>query len=1160
MSADDSLSATEHRVRDIAERYVDELDTKLSTRDLEAVLYGEKDDLTGRDLGSNPETHVRNNFIYPLLDAMGLAYTEEPYGSGGGRDNTRDITWPDFELDDVTEYTIGEHKAPNNLEGSHRQVLDYLDRRSVGADYAIATDGLRWRVYRVERGGDTTEFPVVRRVDLRDLLREISREKSSIAATTPNDVAIPEEIREFTELFEDEAFEQFVTRTAPQELRDSRQQDVEEFYELYIEYLFGESSEYDEATCLMDDVRAPEGATDHEQRRFAVTLLNRLLFIKFLEKNDVVPSGTLIDRVTAYEANGDRLPGNFYETQIKPLFYDLFNRRRGEREAKHRTGWFDDIPYLNGGLFRPSVDDEGSYRLEDRTLPDIIREVVEGERLSDPDGTLDPAVLGSVFEMTINHIGGEFGSQRDIGAYYTPGDVTDHITEEAVDPKVKEVVVDAFAEGHDDSVRGRMQSYSLGEILRKVEDGEGWFGDPDATRRAYDDLGDLRVVDPACGSGHFLTTAMEEIHRARRGLLRGLNRGEPPSAEEDYESKKELALNGIYGVDVDPTGVEIARLRVWLKTIEDEWREEFGRLPNIELNVVAGNSLVGLPVEREGRIQADVWDDSLDELVELRRQYKDENAETERSEVLDTLNDIRDHLDEEYLKRLTHTYESEIESVEEWESVVDSIQGNTLHPTIESIRIRREDGDVLTDRQDARLDEMGCRAYTYSARMDVRSHHEELKEGDGKSTRSHADVRDEIVEELVALLEDGFVFSEVERRPTKYDLEQILGEPFHWIAEFPEVAAEGEDGGHEVEFDIVVGNPPYGDIMDDASRLLTDGFETGGMQDVAARFVERQIRLLSDDGYFGNITTLKLIYRSDLKELRDLLRGHFGRLDVACFAHRPQQVFPNAIVRVAVMTGRRTAMDDVGTIRTSRFLQFDKETRQEVFNDISFKSVEGYELRDRIGGSANTGYEVIPKVGTEINISFLDSLEEKSTRIVADVGSEEATPNVIYRRRGGGYWLNAVPENIHGEDATTIDELYFDDELTQKTVFLIVNSSTFYVYWVIYGFFYVLNTGHITRFPIPEGEVLEENASEIDRLADELWSGMQAVHSGGSRDQFDMPALKPIIDRVDELFGELYGFDEDVVEYLKEYNAEYGRKGSDPGSLDSYAKAEATDD
>jgi len=237
-----------------------------------------------------------------------------------------------------------------------------------------------------------------------------------------------------------------------------------------------------------------------------------------------VPRGTLIDRVNAYEESGDQFAGNFYETQIKPLFYGLFNKQRDERESKHQTGWFDEIPYLNGGLFRPNVDREGKYRLEDRTLPDIIREVVEGERLSDPDGTLDPDSRERVRNDHQPHWG-EFGSQKDIGAYYTPGDVTDHITEEAVDPKVKEVVVDAFAEDYDDSVRDRMESYSLGEILRKVEEGEGWFGDPEATQRAYDKLGRSSVVDPACGSGHFLTTVMEEIHRVRRGLLRGAEPG-----------------------------------------------------------------------------------------------------------------------------------------------------------------------------------------------------------------------------------------------------------------------------------------------------------------------------------------------------------------------------------------------------------------------------------------------------------------------------------------------------------------------------------------------------------------------------------------------------------------------------------------------------------
>ena len=1161
MPDEDSLSATEERVRDVAEAYVDELNSQLSTRDLEAVLHGEKDDLTSRDLGSKPETHVQNNLIYPLLETVGLEYTGEPYGGGGGGDDERDIVWPDFELDDITEYTIGENKAPNNIEESHQQVLDYLDRRSIGADYAIATDGLRWRVYRVEQGGDTTEFPIIRRVDLRDLLREIARNKSYIAATTLNDVDVAEEIREFTELFEHDAFERFVTQTAPQELRDNRQQDVEEFYELYIEYLFGESSEYDEATCLMDDIRAPDGASDHEQRKFAVTLMNRLLFIKFMEKKDVVPRGTLIDRVNAYEESGDQFAGNFYETQIKPLFYGLFNKQRDERESKHQTGWFDEIPYLNGGLFRPNVDREGKYRLEGRTLPDIIREVVEGERLSDPDGTLDPAILGSVFEMTINHIGGEFGSQKDIGAYYTPGDVTDHITEEAVDPKVKEVVVDAFAEDYDDSVRDRMESYSLGEILRKVEEGEGWFGDPEATQRAYDKLGEIRVVDPACGSGHFLTTVMEEIHRVRRGLLRGLNRGDPPTAEENYRSKKELALNSIYGVDVDPIGVEIARLRVWLKIVEDDdYTEEFGRLPNIELNVVSGNSIIGLPVEKEGQIQADVWDDRLDELVELRREYKDEDNETDKAEVLEALNEIRAELDEEYLKRLTHTYESEVASVEEWESVVNSIPGSTLHPTIESIQIQREDEEELSDDEEERLENIGCRTYKYSARLYVQRRHEDLKEVKGNSTRSHSKVRDEIIEDLTELLEGEFIFTEVERQPVKHDLDEILGRPFHWIAEFPEIAVEDENGDHDVEFDIVVGNPPYGDILGEAEKILTDDFTTSSVNDISALFVERQLRLLGDRGTFGNITTLRLVYQSSLQDLHDFIRDRFSQMDIACFAHRPQQVFPNAIVRVAILTGQQTNPDDSGSIRTSKFLQFNKENRKEVFDSIEFRSVEGLELREQIGGD-NRSYEVLPKVGVGEIENLLETLRDSSeeARLIGDAAVDGETDYPVYRRRGGGYWLNAVPVNIHG-DVTTIEDICFETELEQQTVFLLINSSLFHVYWIAYADFRHLNTGHITRFPLPELDTLEDYEDELIEAGEDLWESLQQVHAGGTRDQFNMQAVKPVIDQADDLLGEVYGLDDDVVEYVKGYNSEYGRKGSDSESLDSYTEAEAADD
>lgn len=347
--------------------------------------------------------------------------------------------------------------------------------------------------------------------------------------------------------------------------------------------------------------------------------------------------------------------------------------------------------------------------------------------------------------------------------------------------------------------------------------------------------------------------------------------------------------------------------------------------------------------------------------------------------------------------------------------------------------------------------------------------------------------------------------------------------------------------------------------MGDAEKLLTDVFSSAGVNDISALFVERQLRLLGDRGTFGNITTLRLVYQSSLQDLHDFIRDRFGQMDIACFAHRPQQVFPNAIVRVAIMTGQQTHPENSGSIRTSKFLQFNTENRKEVFDGIEFRSVEGLELREQIGGD-DRSYEVMPKVGVEEIESLLKTLRDSSKKahLIGDAAIDSETEHPVYRRRGGGYWLNAVPENIHG-DVTTIEDIYFETELEQQTVFLLVNSSLFYVYWIAYADFRHLNTGHISRFPLPELETLEEYEDEILDSADELWEALQQVHAGGTRDQFDMQAVKPVIDNVDELLGEVYGFNKDVVEFVKSYNSEYGRKGSDSESLDSYAVPESSE-
>jgi hypothetical protein len=259
------------------------------------------------------------------------------------------------------------------------------------------------------------------------------------------------------------------------------------------------------------------------------------------------------------------------------------------------------------------------------------------------------------------------------------------------------------------------------------------------------------------------------------------------------------------------------------------------------------------------------------------------------------------------------------------------------------------------------------------------------------------------------------------------------------------------------------------------------------------------------------------------------------------------------------MTGQQTHPDRPGSIRTSKFLQFNEKNRKEVFDKIEYRPVEDLELREEIGGD-DRSYEVIPKIGVEEIEVLLKTLRDSTekSRTIGEAAVDDETDYPVYRRRGGGYWLNAVPENIHG-DATTIEDICFETNLERQIVFLIVNSSLFYVYWIAYADFRHLNTGHITRFPLPDTETLQEFEDEILNKADKLWEALQRVHAGGSRSQFDMPVVKPVINDIDKLLGRVYGLNDEVVEYAKQYNSEYGRKQSKSKSLSDFTPVSSND-
>jgi type I restriction-modification system DNA methylase subunit len=1124
---------SKNEVLTVLESFVNDLGTCVDTHRLEELLQG-SDTLKGGDVGSKPEPWTRKHLIRKLLDVAGLEWEPEIHGKGKG--------YPDFGIINLEVKVIGEDKSINKIEEAEAEIKEYLNNKaaSSGAEYGIATDGIEWIVYRIELGGDYLDYSTVARIDLRDALQQIARNKKYIAQKSIAIVDVDRKAGEFFEIFSRKNFNMLLMQEAPKDIRAKKKKNIRAFYDLYVELLFGEGKgDYDYDTTLLDDVQAPYGVTETEKRKFAIKLVNRILFIKFLEDRGVLPNNFLMDRLNNYQkakTQIDNIGGGLYKSLLEPLFFSLFNTPYAERLLKHRGGWFDKIPYLNGSLFAPE-EREMEYDVDDRMLIYVVKDLVEGHRLQreGEGGFFDPSLLGNVFEMTINHISGEKNAQKKEGAYYTPNDVIKIITSQTVLLKIYEVLVEVYCnkimssskELNEETARSIVMNYDLGAMLRRIEKREGYFGDPDAIREAYDNLGNLKVIDPACGSGHFLTAVLDEIHRVRLSLLRGL-KGPDLNLEDNYQSKKELVLNCIYGVDINPIAVEIAKLRVWLKMVEEGWRENFGELPNININIVNGNSLIGLPVISGGQTILKKFHADMSEIQAVRQKYK--NGKIDRRDLSRLIGSLRPELTDIYIDSMNHYFEHEIHDAGEFEKLVDSV--DSFYPTVKTVRVERNDGREFSENERRRLEKIGFRCYAKSG---------VLKGKDiGKSG-----------ENLKRLLMGSFVLK-FERRPTRYDVDSLdkVGDlsykPFHWIIEFPEVAHKNSED--TIRFDIVVGNPPYGNILTDVEKNFTHGYKTGNMNDIAAQFVERELQILAENGYFGNVLTLRFIYENTALVVRKQLRRKLQNAKIACFTTRPSKIFDSSDPRVAIVTGKRRSETHKGEsdLCTSKFIRFNEDDRERKLNNISYESTAGLLLGKKIGSGEDFS---LPKVGDTVLKRILEKLKAKSTNTFRDVMSRDEKSDggyMIWRKRGPQYWINPFLENLYGEgrEPSDFDPMFFNSQLKANSAFLLMQSSIFYMFWMVYGDQRHLNWGLIEAFPFPEDEDLQANDRKINDLTNKIWEGMKERFdrsAGRTGEIQNVAELKPFVDEVDELFGPIFGLSEEEIRYVKDYDAEYGR-------------------
>lgn len=336
-----------------------------------------------------------------------------------------------------------------------------------------------------------------------------------------------------------------------------------------------------------------EGIDSETDRRwYASVLLNRLMFVYFLQRRYF-----LDDKDALYLQNKLKIcqqeSRNFYEF-LKDLFFVGFAEPEYLRDPaiQKRLG---KICYLNGGLFlRHTIEQKyPQIHIGDRAFTDVFalfsRYSWHLDDRPDKDPLeINPDVLGYIFEKYIN--------QKEFGAYYTRPEITEYLC----DRTINKLVLDRVnALGHDFNSLAPLLAALEGSLCQAL---------------LNDILPTLTLLDPACGSGAFLVAAMKTlidiyqqvVERARRfaeqpQIAQWLKVADNhPSLE--YYIKKRIITDNLYGVDIMEEATEIAKLRLFLALVSSaKTVNDLEPLPNIDFNIMAGNSLIGLiRVDAEG--------------------------------------------------------------------------------------------------------------------------------------------------------------------------------------------------------------------------------------------------------------------------------------------------------------------------------------------------------------------------------------------------------------------------------------------------------------------------------------------------------------------------------------------------------------------------------
>ncbi|EAH7798771.1 class I SAM-dependent DNA methyltransferase [Campylobacter coli] len=612
--------------------------------------------------------------------------------------------------------------------------------------------------------------------------------------------------------------------------------------------------------------------------KLLILWLNRILFLKLIESNLV----RFNDDKNLKFLNFKKIP-DF--DKLSELFFEILAKERSTRKKSE----FAYLPYLNSSLFeKQSIENtlEISNLNNDLKLNYYKNTVLKDDKCKAKKGQV--GLLEYLFEFLDSFDFGSDDEQSEIlsqkelisssvlgnvfeklngykeGSFYTPSFITSYMCKESI----TKVVLDKFNAQFDLDAKDISE---LRKSLRKED------------KKAQKELlNSIKICDPAVGSGHFLVSALnvmlsiydelnlfdEEFYlevqndeiliTGRKGEFIEYKRPSTPKdkahliQQELFHTKKDIIENNLFGVDINPNSCEITKLRLWIELLkhsfyqsfDDENYHDLKTLPNIDINIKCGNSLVSYFETGKSLSHYPNIKERINKYKRIVKDYK-EGFYIDKNLIAKEIKNLQESFKNFCLK--------------------DKFNKEIKQLTNGANEYSKKYGDFLADEH----------------------HDEKFKSFFSKNMFEFS------FDEKVAIKEFANLKKEYDNI---FNLES--NHPFEWRFEFPEIL---DDDGNFKGFDLIIGNPPYikendnKDLFTNTKKLRT----YQGKMDIWYHFVGRGFDILKNNGYLAFIATNNWVTNSGAKKLRNIVLEESQILSLVDFSSF--MVFDSASIQTMIM-------------------------------------------------------------------------------------------------------------------------------------------------------------------------------------------------------------------------------------------------------------------